>query len=74
MTATEKRALVRRLQAGKRAARKRRPARLREVERRMDALGVEYREAETTEQRRAIRRELRDLGQERMRLRWGGGE
>ena len=40
----------------------------------MDALGVEYREAETTEQRRAIRRELRDLGQERMRLRWGGGE
>lgn len=70
MTTSEKRALVRRLQAGKRRARRGRPSRLREVERRMDALGREYKAAKTPQERRAIRRELRDLGQERMRLRW----
>jgi hypothetical protein len=62
---------LRKMQAGRARARKRRPARLREVEARMDQLGVEIREAATAEERWARRVELRQLGNERMRLKWG---
>jgi hypothetical protein len=69
-TQSERQALVRRLQEGKRRKRRERPRRLAAVERRMDALGVEYRKAEP-ERRREIRTELRALGEERHDLRWG---
>src|SRR5690606_35583641 len=44
------------------ARRRARPRRIREVEARMDALGREYRAAETREERRRVRAELRALG------------
>jgi hypothetical protein len=52
-----------------RSAKRNRTTRLREVEARMDSLAVDYRAADAPLQR-AIRKELRDLGAERMRLRW----
>lgn len=47
-----------------------RPKRLREVEARIDELGQEYRVCTNQRGRDEIRRELRDLGQERLSLRW----
>lgn len=74
MTPREKRALVRRLQAGKRRARARRPQRLADCEARMQAMGAEHKAAMAAgEYRRAaeILRELERVGAERYRLRWG---
>lgn len=74
MTTEEKRALVKRLQDGRRAAKRARPQRLRAVEQRMDALGAEFAQLPTypegQQRRREIRAELRDLGQQRSRLKW----
>lgn len=70
MRAQEKRELVRRLQAGKRKAKRERPKRLRQVEARLDELERRRRELPAGE-RSEIYRELRDLGAERLRLKWG---
>lgn len=68
---TEKRQLVRRLQAGKARARQERPARLARIEAQLDELGRRHAEAATPEDRAAIVRELRPLGVQRTRLKWG---
>ena len=64
----ERLAKMRRAREAKRANR---PERLAEVESRIDELGAAYSEASTFKDRQAVRRELRDLGDERVRLRWG---
>lgn len=74
MTAGEKRALVRRLQAGKRRARALRPKRLAECEARMLAMSDEHSAARLAgDYARAaeIVRELEVVGIERSRLAWG---
>lgn len=73
MTTAEKRQLVRRLQAGKRQARKQRPKRLRELKAAIAALNGEFRSLPEGHPRRIeIIRELEPLGRERQRLKWGG--
>ena len=77
--AAEERAAARRLRSLAKARKARQDAarrrqrtakqRLAEVEARMDALGEEYHLPDAD--RRAIRKELRDLGQERMTLLYG---
>lgn len=74
LPAEERAARLAAMQEGRKRARARRPERLAEVEARLDDLGAEIRLAETFEERHAIRCEMRDLGQERMRLLWGGGD
>lgn len=77
-------ARLRRLERARKAAEAKRardakakPRRLAQVERRMDELGAEFRRLPPfplgRERRRAIRDELRTLGQERAALKWGGG-
>jgi hypothetical protein len=66
----ERAALVERLQAGKRRARRERPQRLREVEAKMRELGDEFRQLPEGHARRSeIIRELRPLGEQRVSLR-----
>lgn len=50
--------------------RKRSPERLAEVEARLDELGARLRETEDHTERWEIRHELRDLGNERLELKW----
>ena len=74
MTAREKRALVQRLQAGKRRARALRPQRLADCEARMQAMSNEHSAARVAgDYARAaeIVRELEVVGIERSRLAWG---
>ena len=74
MTATEKRQLVARLQAGKRRKRQERPQRLRALEQSMTEMGREFSRLPAGDPRRVeIIRELRPLGEARARLRWGDG-
>jgi hypothetical protein len=68
-----KRALVERLQEGKRAARERRPARLLEVEAAMAEL-EEERLALPPDERGSIQPRMRELGRQWSRLAWPGGE
>jgi hypothetical protein len=70
---TAKQQLVERLQAGKRAARERRPSRLLEVEAAMAEL-EEERRALPPEERGAIYPRMRELGRQWSRLAWPGGE
>lgn len=63
----------RKMQEGRRRARAQRPQRLVVVEARMDVLGAELRQLPLHERkaRAAVRKELRELGAERLILRYG---
>jgi hypothetical protein len=68
VTSAEKRKLVRRLQAGKRRAKRERPQRLKEVERQMDLIEEQRRAASDPQERASLIREIAALGRERRRF------
>lgn len=68
MNPTEKKALVRRLQAGKRKAKRERPKRLREIENAMAEIEKQRRRENDPSARASLIREIAALGVQRSKL------
>lgn len=68
VTAAEKRALVRRLQAGKRKAKRDRPKRIKEIEKQMDVIERRRKREPEPSVRASLIREIAALGIQRKKL------